>query len=691
MKKALITGITGQDGSYLAEFLLSKGYVVHGIIRRASTFNTQRIDHIYKDPHLRGVRLHLHYGDLSDSSQLTNLIYNIRPDEIYHLGAQSHVRVSFDMPEYTGDITGLGTTRILEAVRRSGIKCKFYQASSSEMFGDAPAPQNEDTPFRARSPYAAAKIYAYWMVRNYQEGYNIFACNGILFNHESVPRNSPLIMNINGKMDILPIEDLFRAEKHKYGGILDEYKGGLVWNGKYWNKIINGSCYRDAKKPLRLIQTREACYEATYEHICFDEENNEVKTRDIEIGDKVFRINFPESKGELRLDKRLSKFIGYLVGDGTIDERGRIRLTGIDKQELIKIANLVIGQFGWTYRLNTYGPGQFDNCKKDIWQLDINNDIYFGLWLRRYIYTKHSHEKKVPIFILNSDVETKRAFFDGYYLADGRNGGNERYRYKGFTTKSATLCLGLIFIFRSFSEQTIKCKCEYRDGRRYYYVQFGTQNPTNKGKHLRKDLNEVIKAVDTVSPDGWFFDIQTESQSFATGPNLFKIHNSPRRGETFVTRKITRGIARIIAGKDKKLYLGNLEAKRDWGYAPDYVEAMWLMLQQDLPCDYVIGTGETHSVKEFLEEVFNYAGLDWKKYVEIDPRYFRPTEVELLLADSSRARKELGWSPRITFKELVKIMVDSDMELIGLDSPGEGKKILKQKGIGWTKNHLTVI
>ncbi len=349
MKRALITGVTGQDGSYLAEFLLYKDYEVHGIIRRASTFNTGRIDHIYKDPHKSGVRLLLHYGDLSDSSELTNLIYNIRPDEIYHLGAQSHVRVSFDMPEYTGDITGLGTTRILEAIRRSGVKCKFYQASSSEMYGDAPAPQNENTPFRARSPYAAAKIYSYWMVRNYREGYKLFTCNGILFNHES-----------------------------------------------------------------------------------------------------------------------------------------------------------------------------------------------------------------------------------------------------------------------------------------------------------------------------------------------------PRRGETFVTRKITRGLARILAGKDKKLYLGNLEARRDWGYAPDYVEAMWMMLQQDEPDDYVIGTGETHSVKEFLEEVFKYAGLDWKEYVEIDPRYFRPTEVELLLADASKAKRVLGWKPRISFKELVKIMVDSDLELTGLDSPGEGEKTLKEKGINWTENNFTV-
>lgn len=321
MKKALITGITGQDGSYLAEFLLEKGYEVHGLIRRSSTFNTERIDHIYVDPHEAGVRLFLHYGDITDSGQLTNLIYNIQPNEIYHLGAQSHVRVSFDMPEFTGDVTGLGTTRMLEAIRRSGIKTRFYQASSSEMFGDSPAPQNEDTPFRPRSPYSAAKVYAHWMVRNYREGYGMFAVNGILFNHES-----------------------------------------------------------------------------------------------------------------------------------------------------------------------------------------------------------------------------------------------------------------------------------------------------------------------------------------------------PRRGETFVTRKITRALARIKYGIEDKLYLGNLEAKRDWGYAPDFVEAMWLMLQQDKPDDYVIATGETHSVREFLEEAFGYAGLDWKKYVEIDQRYFRPLEVGFLQGDASKAKKKLGWEAKVGFKELVRMMVDSDIK-----------------------------
>ena len=341
-KRALITGITGQDGSYLAEFLLYQGYEVHGLIRRASTFNTDRIDHIYKDPHDPDARLFLHYGDLSNMEQLSNLIYNIKPGGVYHLGAQSHVKVSFEIPEYTGDVTGLGTTRILEAIRRSGIKTHFYQASSSEMFGDSPPPQNERTPFRPRSPYAAAKVYAYWMTANYREGYNLFACNGILFNHES-----------------------------------------------------------------------------------------------------------------------------------------------------------------------------------------------------------------------------------------------------------------------------------------------------------------------------------------------------PRRGETFVTRKITRAIAYILAGKQDRLYLGNLKAKRDWGYAPEYVEAMWLMLQQDEPQDYVIGTGEAHSVQEFAEEAFAYAGLDWKEYVEIDPRYFRPTETEFLLADPTKAREELGWEPKVTFKELVKIMVDADMEAIGLKPIGEGRRILEERFTGW--------
>ena len=334
-KTAFITGITGQDGSYLVELLLSKGYEVHGLIRRSSTFNTSRIDHIYVDPHQEGAQLFLHYGDISDTEMISHVIYNIDPDEVYHLGAQSHVRVSFDTPEYTGNVTGIGTTRLLEAIRRCETDIRFYQASSSEMFGSAKPPQNEDSPFQPRSPYACAKLDAYWMTRNYREGYNLFAANGILFNHES-----------------------------------------------------------------------------------------------------------------------------------------------------------------------------------------------------------------------------------------------------------------------------------------------------------------------------------------------------PRRGETFVTRKITRGIARILSGKDQYLYLGNLEARRDWGFAPEYVESMWKILQKPAPDDYVIGTGETHSVKEFLDAAFSYAGLSVEDHVRIDPHYFRPTEVEVLIADTRKAEQELGWKPRVKFPGLVKIIVDADLESAGIASPGEGTELL---------------
>lgn len=338
MKKALITGITGQDGSYLAEFLLSKGYEVHGMIRRSSTFNTSRIDHILSDSQDAGSRLFLHYGDLSDGDQISNIIYNVEPQEVYNLGAQSHVKVSFDTPTYTGDVTALGATRVLEVVRRSGLPIKFYQASSSELFGSTDPPQSEASPFHPRSPYACAKLYAYWMVKNYREGYGVFASNGILFNHES-----------------------------------------------------------------------------------------------------------------------------------------------------------------------------------------------------------------------------------------------------------------------------------------------------------------------------------------------------PRRGETFVTRKITRSVARMLAKKQKVLTLGNLEAKRDWGFAPEFVEVMWRMMQHKKADDYVIGTGETHTVGEFVDEAFSYAGLDIAKRVKIDKDQLRPLEVGYLVADTKKARRELGLDLKVRFKDLVRIMVDADMRAEGLEPVGDGDSLLKRK------------
>ncbi len=695
-KVALITGITGQDGSYLAEFLLKKGYIVHGIKRRTSLFNTDRIDHLYQDPHVENRNFILHYGDMTDSMNLTRIIQEVQPDEIYNLAAMSHVAVSFETPEYVANADGTGTLRILEAVKLLGLtkKTKIYQASTSELFGKVQeTPQSETTPFYPRSPYAVAKMYAYWITVNYREAYGMFACNGILFNHESVPKNSPLIIKKDNKIDILPIEDLFRTKEHRYKGILKEYEDSMVWNGEDWTKIIAGTCYQDKDKKMKLIQTRESSYEATYEHISFLEDNSEIKTKDIKEGHFVFKTEFPKSIELFESSLKLAKFIGFLVGDGSIDDRGRIRLTGSDKSLLIRISDLLTLEFGWSYRINSYGSGNFETSTKDIWQLDINNDVNFGLWLKKEIYTKHSKEKRVPLFILNSKKDVKKSFFDGYYLADGRKNGNETYYYKGFTTNSSTLCLGLNYIFKSFSNQTIKTKSEYRDGKRYYYTQFRTNKKTTKGNHLIKELNEVINVIDTKSEDGWFFDIQTESETFATGSNLFKVHNSPVRGETFVTRKITRAVSKIALGLQDKLYLGNLDAKRDWGHARDYIKMMYLILQADEPEDWVIATGKTTRVRDFVKMAFAYVsvelefkgeGVDEKGYVlscsnpdyqleigkevvAVNPRYFRPTEVDLLLGDPTKAETKLGWKREYQLKELVHDMMESDLKLMTKD------------------------
>ncbi|SFV63146.1 GDP-mannose 4,6-dehydratase [hydrothermal vent metagenome] len=335
-------------------------------------------------------------------------------------------------------------------------------------------------------------------------------------------------------------------------------------------------------------------------------------------------------------------------------------------------------QFGWKYRVNSYGSGGFETSTKDIWQLDIKNDTNFGLWLHKNIYTKHSKNKRIPDFILNATKEVKKSFFDGYYFADGRKKGHEIYKYKGFTTNSATLCLGLNYIFKDFSQQTIKTKAEYKNGKRYYYTQFGTDTKTNKGNHLKKKLNEVIKITETDNEDGWFFDIQTESKTFATGPNLFKIHNSPLRGREFVTRKITDSVAKIKLGKLDCIELGNMDAKRDWGFAKDYVEGMYLMLQADKADTFVLATNRTETVRDFVTMAFKAVDIELefqgeaedeiainkatgKIMVKVNPKFYRPAEVELLIGNPQKAKDVLGWEPKCTLEELCAMMVKEDL------------------------------
>lgn len=677
-KVGLILGISGQDGSYLSELLLDKDYKVYGMIRRSSVNTTERIAHILHHPNFELVD-----GDITDASCMHRLISGIKPDEVYNCAAQSDVRVSFDIPSETFNINAIGTLNILDAIRLMGSKSRLYHCSTSELFGNSPHPQNEDTPMNPQSPYAVAKLAAHNLVKLYRDAYGLFACAGILMNHESILKNAPVITkDDNGFIDVVPIEDMFKTDKHKYEGLLDKYRGLSVWNGEKWTEILGGNCYRDTDKKVKLVQTVGGCYEATEDHVVFDEDDHEIKTKDLVVGQKLTTVRYPDYDASLVSDLDFARFVGFLVAEGHIGTSGKIRLTGCDKELLICMANYVCKQFGWTYRLETWGPGGFVESKKDVWQLDINNDSNFGKWLHKNVYTLRSREKKVPTFVLNAGKEVYQAFFDGYYEGDGLKAGHVQYRYKGWTTSSATLCLGLILILQKISpDQIPKVKCEYRpnngkSGGRYYYCHLTTDDKLNtKGTHRIKNKAEIVKILETKSSDGWFYDLTTESETFAVGPNLVKIHNSPRRGEKFVTRKITIYVARLfhaiknnggITPKDwPKLALGNLEAKRDWGFAGDYVKAMWLMLQQDEPNDYVISSGESHSIREFLDLAFSHIGLDYREYVEVDPKFFRPTEVNHLCGDSTKARQELGWSPEVSFEQLVSSMMESDIQFHG--------------------------
>lgn len=696
MKTAIITGSCGQDGSYLAELLLEKGYRVIAVERRVSSREYPNTKHL-----LTNANYIVEDGDVTDFGSMARLVKEYLPDEMYQLAAQSFVAASWTSPLATAEINYNGVANCLEAVRLFSPKTKFYQASTSEQFGDFTDKNkklNEDSPCNPRSPYAAAKHGAEGLVKVYRDSYNIFACAGRLFNHESVPKNSPImIKDDRGMIDIHPIEDIFKSENHVHEGILEKFIGQSVWNGENWTKIIKGTAYRDQKKPMRMIQTVSSCYEATLDHVAFDDNDNEIATKDIKVGDLVFKTQYPEDINSLCSDIGLARFFGFVVGDGHVSEDGNsIRLTGANKESLISIADIVKSRFGWNFKVKTYGPGGYDGCVTDVWQLDIYVDSNWGKWLRSQLYTNKSSEKRIPYFILNASKEVKQSFFDGYYLADGRNVGSERYHYKGFTTNSATLCLGLLYIFKSFSSQVPKVKCEYKDGARYYVTQFRTPEKTTRGNHRKKPLNKVVKTIETASVDGYFYDIQTESQTFATGPNLFKIHNSPRRGKQFVTRKVTDYIGRsfnlvdkfvkenlkpingetlvldaqtafekaLEAGVIEPLAMGNLESMRDWAHAKDMVRGMWLMLQQEVPDDYVLATGRSVSIKEFLDMAFGFIGVsDWSKFITVDEKFLRPAEVSYLCGDATKAKEKLGWTPEITLEALIEEMISNDIAL----------------------------
>jgi GDPmannose 4,6-dehydratase len=661
MRRALITGITGQDGSYLADLLLDKGYEVHGIVRRSSTERFERIEHL-RD------RLTLHQGDLLDQRSLVDAMRASRPDEIYNLAAMSFVAVSWIQPTLTAEFTGVGVTRMLEAMREACPEARFYQASSSEMFGKVrQTPQNEATPFYPRSPYGVAKAYGHHITVNYRESYGLHGCSGILFNHECHRANSPMITRTDGviavktPLDLVPLREKGASiQSFEPEGLLE------VWDGEQFTPVRAITATRrrqnDPDHRLLAIEARGGVVEVTAHHHMLDANQEQLLAREVEPGNRLaLGEELPETPSWSVATEELAELLGLLCADGYIERDGhRICFTNNDAALRSRVSWLWSRCFLKSSHAYSGRSGFVEGAAVE--KLNLTGGTTIAPWLREQLYTPTAH-KQVPPLVLNAGVEAQWAFLRGYYAGDGLKMG----KGLSITTNSAVLAQGLCWLWRH-DEQPASVYVERRDRKAYYRLNIPSAVKVGmKGQHLRRDPAEVRRVVEIEAGPGddWVFDIETESGVLAAGVGRVVVHNSPRRGLEFVTRKITWHAAAIKLGLADELRLGNLDAKRDWGYAVDYVEAMWLMLQQDRADDYVIATGETNSVQQCVEIAFDRVGVDWREHVVIDDAFKRPAEIDLLVGDAAKAERELGWTPQTTFQQLIELMVDADLKLLG--------------------------
>jgi GDPmannose 4,6-dehydratase len=659
-RAALITGITGQDGSYLADLLLEKGYEVHGMVRRASTEKFDRIEHL-RD------RVRLHQGDLLDQRSLVDALRAARPTEIYNLAAMSFVAVSWIQPTLTAEFTGVGVTRMLEAMREVCPEARFYQASSSEMFGKVrEVPQNETTPFYPRSPYGVAKAYGHFITVNYRESYDLHATSGILFNHESICENTPLLTRQDGEVSVTTPVDLVGLRRKGSSPQTFTQKSLLeVWDGGDWTAITAITATRrrsnDPSHDLLCIQARAGCVEVTAHHNMLDSAREKVSACEVQPGDELALCHeMPPAPEWTVATDEMAEFLGLMAADGYVEREGRTaRFTNNDLGLRIKAATLWSRVFLGASAEWTGTSGW--NPDATVEHVSLTRNRPAACWLREQLYTRTGF-KQVPSLILNSTPEVQQAFLRGYYAGDGLKKGNGA----SIKTNSAVLAQGLCWMYH-VNGQPASVYVEQRGSKTYYQLNLASAVRVGaKGQHLRRNPAEVRCVTDANVPDDeWTFDIETESGVFCAGVGRLVISNSPRRGLEFVTRKITWHAAAIKHGLASELRLGNLDAERDWGYAKDYVEAMWLMLQRDTAEDYVIATGEAHSVRDCCQVAFDEAGLrDWERCVVIDPDFVRPAEVDHLIGDSSKAARDLGWKPKTSFEELIRLMTRSDLKLL---------------------------
>jgi GDPmannose 4,6-dehydratase len=658
-RSALITGITGQDGSYLAELLLEKGYDVHGMVRRSSTEKFERIEHL-RD------RVTLHQGDLLDQRSLVDALRASRPAEIYNLAAMSFVAVSWIQPTLTAEFTGVGVTRMLEAMREVCPEARFYQASSSEMYGKVrEVPQTELTPFYPRSPYGVAKAYGHFITVNYRESYDLHATSGILFNHESVCANTPLLVRDDGIVAVKTPVDLVPLVRR--GATVQNFlpKSFLeIWDGEGWTPITAITATRrrptDPDHELISIQARAGVVEVTAHHNMLDADFEKIAACEVEAGDELaLAAEMPSLADWSVATIEMAEFLGLMAADGYVHRGGdSCCFTNNDPLLRTRTATLWSRLFLGNSREWTGTSGWDEDASVE--HLNLTGSCSARPWLREQLYTS-TGLKQVPPVILNAGSEIQRAFLDGYYAGDGLKRGNGA----SIKTNSPVLAQGLCWMYH-VNEQPASVYVEQRGEKTYYQLNLASAAKVGaKGQHLRKNPAEVRRVVPAiVADDEWTFDIETESARFCAGVGRVVISNSPRRGLEFVTRKITWHAAAIKLGLAEKLTLGNLDAERDWGYAKDYVEAMWLMLQQDSPEDYVIATGTAHSVQTCLEIAFDQAGLEIDERVSIDDSLKRPAEVDHLIGDRSKASRDLGWEPQTSFERLIRLMVDADHRLL---------------------------
>jgi GDPmannose 4,6-dehydratase len=657
-RRALITGITGQDGSYLAEFLLEKGYEVHGMVRRSSTETFQRLAGFRDD-------VVLHTGDLLDQRSLVDVLRDSEPDEIYNLAAMSFVAASWSQPVLTAEFTAVGVTRILEAMREVVPEARFYQASSSEMFGQVrEVPQTETTPFYPRSPYGVAKCYGHFITVNYRESYGLFAASGILFNHECLHAQAPLMVRENGVQAVRTPADLVPLRRKGTSVQTFEPDGLLeVWDGEEWTPVraITATRRRASDPDHRLlsIEARAGVVEVTAHHRMLDSDGEELRADSLVEGDRLAMCDeLPEPPLWTVLSDEMAEFLGLMVADGWVAGDGHgLCFTNNDAGLRRRVAELWARLFIGTSR-EWDGRSGFDPDTR-VGKVQLTGATGARAWLREQLYTRTGH-KQVPPLVLNASTETWEAFLRGYYAGDGlKRGGGMSVK-----TNSPVLAQGLCWMY-PWLDQPASVYVERRAGRAYYTLNLASAVRVGaKGQHLRKDPAEIRRITEPVEDSEFVFDLETESGHLAAGVGRVVVHNSERRGLEFVTRKVTHGAAAIKLGLADELALGNLDAERDWGYAKDYVEAMWLMLQHDEPDDFVIATGEVHSVRELVDVAFKHAGVDPADHVRIDERYLRPAEVEHLVGDASKAREKLGWEPRTSFDEMIQRMVASDLELL---------------------------